>query len=316
MGIFNKGLKEPVFLKEESNAQKQLMQLKSIQAKNTTNATLAKQINQDIQLLQYGIAGENAIAFELRNSHIPMYILHDLYLEHNGLTAQLDYILVTKGKTFILECKNLYGNIEINAAGDFIRTLQYKNGYKKEGIYSPITQNQRHLELLKTIISEKQPNFLRRAIFEKYFYEEYRSIVVLANPKTVLNARFAKKEVKSQVIKCDQLVTYIKRINTNDYTTSDKSMLEFAQFLLSLHKDIPMDYTEKYAKLLTKNAPQQKKADGNLMPKETPLCPKCGATMIKRQAKRGTYTGNVFWGCSNYPKCKCIINIDTTQNRK
>jgi len=34
-----------------------------------------------------------------------------------------------------------------------------------------------------------------KIMLEKYFYENYRSIVVLANPKTVLNDRHAKKEI-------------------------------------------------------------------------------------------------------------------------
>ena len=104
MGFFDKGLKEPVFLKEDSYAQQQLEQLEAL---HTDDAELRKKIDKDIKMLKYGIVGEEQIAFELRNSHIPMYILHDLYLEHDGLTAQLDYVLITKGKTFILECKNL-----------------------------------------------------------------------------------------------------------------------------------------------------------------------------------------------------------------
>ena len=40
-----------------------------------------------------------------------------------------------------------------------------------------------------------------------------------------------------------------------------------------------------------------------------PACPTCGATMVKREAKRGANAGNVFWGCSTYPSCKCIRPI-------
>ena len=101
----------------------------------------------------------------------------------------------------IIECKNLIGNIEINNVGDFIRTMQYNGKYKKEGIYSPITQNTRHLELLKQLRAKAKSNILTKAIFEKHFYDLYRPIVVLANPKTVLNIKYAKKEVKEQVIK-------------------------------------------------------------------------------------------------------------------
>jgi restriction system protein len=33
-------------------------------------------------------------------------------------------------------------------------------------------------------------------------------------------------------------------------------------------------------------------------------CPLCGSPMVKREAKRGSNVGNVFWGCSTYPKCR------------
>lgn len=35
-----------------------------------------------------------------------------------------------------------------------------------------------------------------------------------------------------------------------------------------------------------------------------PDCPQCGASMVKRTAKKGSNTGETFWGCMSYPKCK------------
>ena len=40
-----------------------------------------------------------------------------------------------------------------------------------------------------------------------------------------------------------------------------------------------------------------------------PSCPQCSAPMIKRTARRGANAGNVFWGCSDYPRCRAIVNI-------
>ncbi len=40
----------------------------------------------------------------------------------------------------------------------------------------------------------------------------------------------------------------------------------------------------------------------------TPTCPKCGAVMVRRTAKRGANAGNQFWGCSTYPKCTATVN--------
>ncbi len=39
--------------------------------------------------------------------------------------------------------------------------------------------------------------------------------------------------------------------------------------------------------------------------KESSLnCPACGGTMLKRVAKRGANSGQAFWGCSAFPKCR------------
>ncbi len=93
MGLFDR-LKEPVFLKESSNAEEQLERLKKLEPYlNSDGKTL---INQDIKCLEYGMFGEKQIAFELKNSHIPMYILHDVYLEDGELSAQIDYLVFTK----------------------------------------------------------------------------------------------------------------------------------------------------------------------------------------------------------------------------
>jgi ssDNA-binding Zn-finger/Zn-ribbon topoisomerase 1 len=40
-------------------------------------------------------------------------------------------------------------------------------------------------------------------------------------------------------------------------------------------------------------------------------CPKCGnGHLIKRVASKGKMQGNVFFGCSNFPKCKAIISLE------
>nr|WP_262498958.1 topoisomerase DNA-binding C4 zinc finger domain-containing protein [Pseudomonas sp. WS 5011] len=38
-----------------------------------------------------------------------------------------------------------------------------------------------------------------------------------------------------------------------------------------------------------------------------PSCPVCSSAMQKRVAKRGANIGNEFWGCSQFPKCKGIV---------
>lgn len=252
MGLFSK-MKEPIFLKENSNAEAQLEKLKAIEPLlNTEGQDI---IRQDIKFLEYGIAGEKNIAFELRNSHMPMYIIHDIYLEDGDLSAQIDYLVITRKICFVIECKNLYGNIEINSAGDFIRTSEFSGRKKKEGIYSPITQNQRHFELMKKMRVDNKSNIITKFMVGNYFEDFNKSVVVLANPKTVLNAKYAKKEIKNKVIRADQLVDYIKTMYemSKEATDSDEKMLEWAQSYQDLHKEVVKDYTEKYEKYRINN---------------------------------------------------------------
>ena len=306
MGLFDR-LKEPVFLKNSSNAEHELTQLKEL--RSAVTGDIAEEIDLRIRLVEAGIRGENTIRFELANSHIPMYVLHDLYLEYGGLSAQIDYLLVTRKAVLVLECKNLQGNIEINNSGDFIRTFTYGSRSKKEGIYSPVTQNRRHLELIRQIRGAEKTNPLSKMLFEKGFYQNYRSVVVLSNPKTILNAKYAKKEVRQQVIRADQLAEHIRSICVvaDAPSFNDKEMEELAQFFLSCHKEQNVDYTASFREAIS--MAQIEKAKAQTETGEQILCPKCGAPMVRRVASKGSNVGNAFYGCSKFPSCRGIISL-------
>lgn len=304
MSFFNVE-KEPTFLKKDSSAVEQIEKLKEFYKNVNDEGKFI--IDNDIKLLEAGIYGENQIVFELKNSHVPMIVLQDIYLEHNGLSAQIDFMIFTRGFIFVVECKNLVGNITIDNAGNFTRIFDYGKYKKKEGLYSPITQNKRHLELIKQRILDKQTNIITRKLAEKSFEQNFKSVVVLANPKTALSAKFAPKEIKNSVIRADQLVEYIKKANANYALefSSEKSMLETANSYLRAHVENAKDYTEKYNEYLIDEKPEQHIQNIE----EKIICPKCGAEMIKRVAAKGSNAGNVFYGCSKFPKCRGIINI-------
>ena len=198
--------------------------------------------------------------------------------------------------------------------------MDYGGRKKKEGIYSPITQNQRHMELIRKIRNESRSNFFTRLLTERTFDTFYKSIVVLANPKTVLNDRYVKKEVKNQVIRADQLVAYIKEqcSKAKEMSSTDSEMRDQAESLLSYHKEVEKDYTKKYQRYLkefvaeeVQSAPQEavdmvvteQKQSGS-------ECPKCGSELVLRTAKKGDNKGNQFFGCSNFPKCRYIQTLE------
>ena len=307
MGIVDliSDLKGPVFYKDDSEAEKELEYLKSLKT--------TAEIESQIKLVEAGIVGEKQIRFELENGHIPCYVLHDLYLEYEGLSAQIDYLIICRKCNYVIECKNLYGNIEIDSQGNFTRVFNYGKTYRKEGIYSPITQNERHIRLIKQMIRDR--SFIHKLAFNEGEDEIWKSIVVLANPKTYLNNKYAKKEVKEKVIRADQLVNFIKKTESasKNMSMTDWQMEDAAEAWCARNKPNPVDYTAKFSdvkvsapSLAAKVQGKEERTNNNA----APICPRCGVPMVKRKAKRGEYAGREFWGCPNYPKCRNLVPID------
>lgn len=43
------------------------------------------------------------------------------------------------------------------------------------------------------------------------------------------------------------------------------------------------------------------------VPGQTPRCPKCQKSMVRRTAGRGRHKGESFWGCPGYPRCRGTV---------
>lgn len=309
MGLFS--TPEVVIAKESRNAKEYLRQLEELSEKAAGEN--AKKIAKEIAMVKAGIIGEDNILFELKNSGMDMVVLHDLYIESvSGASAQIDFLVLTPKINFVLECKNLFGNIEINSKGDFIRTIRCGGRYYKEGIYSPITQNQRHLQVLKERRSENDGKIL--TAWKNYLFKDFfRGLVVLANPKTVVNDRYAKKEVKEQVIRADQLVETMKRMNkdSKELASSLKDLKEMGERYLQMHIEKPITYIEKFRQEELEDQPAAEQP----APSEGKCCPKCGKPLVMREARRGAYIGEKFWGCTGFPQCHFTKKIVKTENK-
>ena len=42
----------------------------------------------------------------------------------------------------------------------------------------------------------------------------------------------------------------------------------------------------------------------------TLTCPECGASMLRRVARNGPRAGSSFWGCSTFPRCRAIVDVE------
>lgn len=246
MGIMDnifKSFKDTVFLKEDSNLEKQLEELKELQ-KNNNSSSLAK----DIKLLEWGIKGENAIAYELKCANLGLYVLRDITLPYEDLKAQIDFVVISKGFIYLIECKNLIGDIYVDNKGEFQREYELAGKKIKEAIYSPYTQAVRHKDILKKRWLAKN-NSLFTTLNEKNFDNLwYKPLVVLANSKSILDIKRAPLEIRKNTIRIDQLVNYIK----NDLSNYDKDLLTNANNMLKIANNFLENNMNDYCSLANK----------------------------------------------------------------
>lgn len=246
MGLFDKFEKfdKTIFYKKNSELEYQIEALKKVQVKYPHNNTISKKL----MLCELGLKGEKDIEFELKNTNIGMYVLHDINLEFENLKAQIDYIIITPAKVYFVECKNLTGNISVNSKGEFTREYYYKGRTIKEGIYSPLTQAERHIEIFKKIWSSNNKGFLNKIKYNN-MDKWYVPLVVMANAKNILNIKYAPKEIKSKIVKPDNLVKLLKEdINKTEaeYLWSKEDMKECAFSIMSnYNSEIERDYEQE-----------------------------------------------------------------------
>ena len=261
MELFKK-FTETIFYKKDSQLEEQISALKELQQEYPNNSKL----NYKLKLCELGLIGENEIEFELKNANIGMYILRDVNLKYKGLTAQIDYIIITPGYTYFVECKNLIGNISVNNRGEFTREYIYNHKKIVEGIYSPIRQAERHIEILKKLLDENQTGIMYN-LLKNVRQSWFKPLVVLANSKNILKLQYAPKEIKSQIVRSDSLIDYIKKDINNldkDYLSSQKYMNDLAfKIMQNYNQDIEKDYKEDFQKWLEKDKVEPLSSNAN-----------------------------------------------------
>lgn len=245
-----KRFNETIFLKEDSNLENQIKELEDIKSK----LKYTSDIDKDILLLKKGLQGEKDIAFELKNSNLGMYVVHDVTIPFEDFKAQIDYVIVTRGFIYLVECKNLIGNITVSHTGEFVREYELNGKKYREAIYSPYTQACRHMEILKKRRISKN-NKLMVKIQEKNFDTLwYKPLVVISNPKSIVNIKYAPKEIRSHVVRVDQLLNYIKNDINNydrDLLAKEKDMKSSAEFFVEVNTNEYKNLAKKYEKYIS-----------------------------------------------------------------
>lgn len=235
-----------------------------------------------------GKRGEKKIENDLNNINFWGYegfCLKNVYVpREDGSTSEIDLIYITRKGFFVIESKNYSGYIfGDERRQEWTSTLYAGKGWyggnkvNKYKFYNPVWQNNTHIAALKRYLGDIS------AISIIVFGDncELKDVNVYRDDVYICYEKKLKK-----LIKCiwDNTPTYYSKEQIRDYYN----------ILL------PLTDASKEKKILHVQKIQEKQ--------QVDICPKCGGTLVLRQAKKGIYAGNSFYGCSNYPKCKYIRN--------
>ena len=237
--------KDTVFYKENSDLQDKYNALKKLNDEYPNNEDLLS----ELYIVKKGLDGENEIAYQLKKAHIGMYVLRDIKVKHEDLTAQIDYVIITPVYTYYVECKNLVGNITVTDKGDFIREFTINGKRIKKGMYSPLRQVEAQREVIRKIW-ESNSSAIKKFFASKNFDYYRRVLVVAANQDTILNTNRAPKEIKYKILRADALIRQIEydlnHRGNDEYLDSKKSMEKIAQSYIDLSSKEEINYYDYY----------------------------------------------------------------------
>lgn len=237
--------KDTVFYKENSDLQNKYDALKKLNEEYPNN----EELQSELYIVKKGLDGENEIAYQLKKAHIGMYVLRDIKVKHEDLTAQIDYVIITPIYTYYVECKNLVGNITVTDKGDFIREFTINGKRIKKGMYSPLRQVEAQREVIRKIW-ESNSSAIKKFFASKNFDYYRRVLVVAANQDTILNTNRAPKEIKYKILRADALIRQIEydlnHRGNDEYLDSKKSMEKIAQSYIDLSSKEEINYYDYY----------------------------------------------------------------------
>lgn len=244
--------KDTIFYKENSDLQDKYNVLKRLNEEYPKN----EELQSELLIVKKGLDGENEILYQLKKAHIGMYVLRDIKVKYEDLTAQIDYVVITPVFTYYIECKNLIGNITVTDKGDFIREFTLNGKRIKKGMYSPLRQVEAQREVIRKIWESNTSSFIK--FFASKNFEYYRRVlVVAANQDTILNTNKAPKEFKYKILRADSLVRKIEydlnHRDNDDHLKSKKGMEEIAQSYLDLSSKEEIDYYNYYKEKFCNN---------------------------------------------------------------
>lgn len=236
--------------------------------------------------------------------------LYNCYLPRdNDDTTEIDVLMIYKSGLYVFESKNYSGWIfGDEKSKTWTQTLPQGRKSHKEHFLNPIMQNKLHIKWLKNLIQDESI--------------PVHSVIVFSERCTLKKVSVSSPEIA--VIKRDNVRRTVMNIdsNTGDVLPSNKVLELYEKLypysqasaeLKQAHVDGingRLQQKEQSEKIISEPSENEVNAVEEQQPVEEMICPKCGALLVLRMAKKGKNAGQSFYGCSSFPKCKYVKGME------
>ncbi len=224
-----------------------------------------------------GAEGERRVNSTLRRklAEQDYILLEGLTLPTAEGTTQVDHIVLSRCGIFVIETKNMSG--WIFGGETQVRWTQVMRRHKTQ-FQNPLRQNYHHVKVVQDLLSVRLNQLENLVVF-----------VGSAEPKTEMppNVFWSRGD----------LFNYITSRQTVQFT--DSELRDFAHKLRSC----ALESNKKTRRAHVQHVREK------VTRKEIDItkCPRCGSKMIKRASRK---TGQTFYGCSRYPKCRSTLQTN------
>src|ERR1051325_4382675 len=285
-----------MILKEKDSIEVQLKEMELALAKPLPNRE-RQRLEKDLAICRAGLQGEKEAAyhidFDLKNSR-NWAVIHDLRLEWNGRVAQIDHLLIDRLlEIYVIESKSFRSKVRY-ANGGWERI----NFNHWEGIPSPVEQNERHIAVLRELITDKRlaPTRLGLSLRPSFFN------VVVVMPSCSIVGKYPED------VCIWRMDTLVKKVLHADVAVLDilkcvspEALYDFGACLAACHAPAVRPKTTPAPVIAAPSTPQ------NFSTQATRLCQVCGKPLSTAEtdycrANASRFTGHLL--CR-----KCQTNV-------
>ena len=226
-----------------------------------------------------GLAGEFLVnlSSKLLLNKNQYHLIKNVTIPTNLGTTQVDHIIVSVFGVFVVETKNMKGWIFGNQNQKTWTQKIYNHSSKFQ---NPLHQNYKHVKALESLLGLNN--------------QQVHSVVVFVGNSTF------KTDMPENVT---HGAGYIKYIESKKEIVLSKSQVNEIIIKIEHSRLTPSFKTNHEHVKHVQNIVTNKASDN------APNCPKCGGSMVLREATKGSKKGNKFWGCTKFPQCRGMINV-------